>query len=124
VKELHCVYDPATRGGWSQDGRKVKGTSHWISAGHACPAEFRLYDSLFTVSNPDDGEGFLSNLNPKSLEKVTGYIEAGLAGERIGSHYQFERQGYFCIDPDSKSDAMVFNRSVSLKDSWAKIEGS
>jgi glutaminyl-tRNA synthetase len=121
VTELHCVYDPATRGGWSQDGRKVKGTSHWISASHACPAEFRLYDRLFTTPNPDEGEGYLSNLNPQSLEKIAGYIEAGLKAASIGGHYQFERQGYFCVDPDSKPDAMIFNRSVSLKDSWAKI---
>jgi glutaminyl-tRNA synthetase len=123
ILELRCTYDPLTRGGWSQDGRKVKGTSHWVSAEHAHAAEFRLYDRLFTVPNPDQGEGFLSNLNSQSLEKIPGYIESGLANAPIGSHYQFERQGYFCVDPDSGQDAMVFNRSVSLKDSWARIEG-
>jgi glutaminyl-tRNA synthetase len=123
VAELHCTYDPATRGGWSQDGRKVKGTSHWISAAHADSAEFRLYDRLFTTPNPDEGDGFLSNLNPQSLEKLNGVIESGLSNISVGSRYQFERQGYFAVDPDSKPGAMVFNRSVSLKDSWAKVEG-
>jgi glutaminyl-tRNA synthetase len=120
VKELRCTYDPETRGGWSKDGRKVKGTSHWISAAHAVPAEFRLFDRLFTEPNPDEGEGFLANLNPNSLEKLAGYIEAAMAGAPAGSKYQFERQGYFCVDPDSTSETMVFNRSVSLKDSWAR----
>jgi glutaminyl-tRNA synthetase len=120
ILELRCTYDPETRGGWSKDGRKVKGTSHWISAAHTCAAEFRLYDRLFTKPNPDEGEGFLSNLNPKSLEKVYGFIESGLADASAGNHYQFERQGYFCVDPESRSGSMVFNRSVSLKDSWSK----
>jgi glutaminyl-tRNA synthetase len=124
ITELRCTYDPETKGGWSKDGRRVKGTSHWISAAHATPAEFRLYDRLFTKPDPDDEEGFLANLNPNSLEKLTGYIEAGLAGRAVGSLYQFERQGYFCVDPDSTSRTMVFNRSVSLKDAWAKIEGA
>jgi len=122
ITELHCTYDPDTRGGWSKDGRKVKGTSHWISAAHAVPAEFRLYDRLFTVPDPDEGDGFLSNLNPNSLEKLSGFIEAGMVGARAGSQYQFERQGYFCVDPDSTAGTMVFNRSVQLKDSWAKID--
>lgn len=121
IKELHCTYDPETRGGWSKDGRKVKGTSHWISVQHAIPAEFRLYDRLFNKPDPDEGEGFLSNINPDSLEAIRGFVETGLAGARPGSNYQFERQGYFCVDPDSTPSAMVFNRSVSLKDSWAKI---
>jgi glutaminyl-tRNA synthetase len=120
IAELRCTYDPATKGGWSQDGRKVKGTSHWISAPHACAAVFRLYDRLFTSQNPDSGEDFLSNLNPKSLETINGWIESALSSASIGNHYQFERQGYYCVDPDSKPGAMVFNRSVSLKDSWAK----
>jgi glutaminyl-tRNA synthetase len=120
IVELRCTYDPETRGGWLQDGRKVKGTSHWISAAHSTPAEFRLYDRLFTEPNPDDGEGFLTNLNPNSLERLTGYIEAGMAGVPVGNRYQFERQGYFCVDPDSSPELMVFNRSVSLKDSFAK----
>jgi glutaminyl-tRNA synthetase len=120
IVELRCTYDPETRGGWLKDGRKVKGTSHWISAKHSIPAEFRLYDRLFTEPNPDDGEGFLTNLNPDSLERLAGYIEADMAGTPAGSRYQFERQGYFCADPDSSPKLMVFNRSVSLKDSFTK----
>jgi glutaminyl-tRNA synthetase len=120
IIELRCTYDPETRGGWSKDGRKVKGTSHWISAAHSIPAEFRLYERLFTEPNPDDGEGFLTNLNPNSLERLTGYIEGGMAGVPVGSRHQFERQGYFCADPDSSPERMVFNRSVSLKDSYAR----
>jgi len=122
ITELHCTYDPDSKGGWSKDGRRVKGTSHWISTANAVPAEFRLYDRLFTKPDPDDGEGFLSNLNPQSLEKISGFIESGMAEAPVGSHYQFERQGYFCADPDSAKGTMVFNRSVSLKDSWSKIE--
>jgi len=122
VVELHCTYDPETRGGWLPGGRRVKGTSHWVSAAHASPAEFRLYDRLFTKPDPDEGGQFLSNLNPQSLEKISGFIEAGLEGAPPGDCYQFERLGYFSVDPDSKSGAMVFNRSVSLKDTWAKIE--
>jgi glutaminyl-tRNA synthetase len=122
VIELHCTYDPATRGGWLQGGRKVKGTSHWISASHACRAEFRLYDCLFTEPNPDKEGQFISNLNPQSLEEISGYIENSLVSARVGDCYQFERQGYFCVDPDSKPGVMKFNRTVSLKDTWAKIE--
>ena len=122
ITQLHCTYDPDSKGGWSKDGRKVKGTSHWISTANAVPAEFRLYDRLFTKPDPDSGEGFLSNLNPQSLEKISGFIESGMAGAPIGSHCQFERQGYFCVDPDSANGTMVFNRSVSLKDSWSRIE--
>jgi len=119
--ELRCTYDPETRGGWLPGGRKVKGTSHWVSAAHATAAEFRLYDRLFTKSNPDEGGRFMENLNPQSLENVFGYMEAGMTGSPAGGRFQFERQGYFCVDPDSKPEVMVFNRSVSLKDSWAKI---
>ena len=122
VTELRCTYDPETRGGWSADRRKVKGTSHWISTANAVSAEFRLYDRLFTKPDPDEGEGFLANLNPQSLETLTGFIEAGMAGVSAGSHYQFERQGYFCADPDSTEAKMIFNRSVSLKDAWSRIE--
>jgi glutaminyl-tRNA synthetase len=116
VVELRCTYDPESKGGWSRDGRKVKGTSHWISIRHASQAEFRLYDRLFTKPDPDEGEDFLANLNPNSLERIHGYIEAGLTQAAPGSYFQFERQGYFCTDPDSKPGAMVFNRSVSLKE--------
>lgn len=122
IAELRCTYDPESRGGWTEDRRKVKGTSHWISAANAVPAEFRLYDRLFSKPDPDEGEGFLSNLNPQSLEKIEGLIESGMAGAPVGNNYQFERQGYFCVDPDSVQGKMVFNRSVSLKDAWSRIE--
>ena len=126
VVELRCVYDPATRGGDAPDGRKVKATLHWVSAAHAVPAEVRLYDRLFTKENPDEaGEGldFLANLSPNSLEVLSGcWVEPSLAGATAGAIYQFERQGYFCVDPDSAGGKLAFNRAVSLKDEWAKIE--
>jgi glutaminyl-tRNA synthetase len=126
VTELQCVYDPATRGGDSPDGRKVKATLHWVSASHALPAEVRLYDNLFLKADPGDvgeGEDFKSSLNPNSLETVTScYVEPCLKGATPGSRYQFERQGYFCVDPDSTGEKLVFNRTVTLKDTWAKIE--
>jgi len=126
VVEIHCTYDPATRGGDAPDGRKVKATLHWVSAQHAIPIEVRLYDRLFQRENPDEAEegaDFLSNLNPNSLETLANcYVEPSLAGARPGSRYQFERQGYFCVDPDSSNGKLVFNRTVGLKDSWAKIE--
>ncbi|TET15295.1 MAG: glutamine--tRNA ligase/YqeY domain fusion protein [Dehalococcoidia bacterium] len=124
--ELHCTYDPETRGGTAPDGRKVKGTIHWVSAAHAHQAEVRLYDRLFTAENPGDvrsGADFESVLNPDSLETLTGYIEPSLVGAAPGSRYQFERLGYFCVDSkDSSPERMVFNRTVTLRDSWAKIE--
>jgi glutaminyl-tRNA synthetase len=126
VVELRCTYDPATRGGDAPDGRKVKATIHWVSAAHAAPAEVRLYDRLFVKEDPDDapgGKDFLANLNPNSLEVLSGcWVEPGLAKAKIGSIYQFERQGYFCVDPDAASGKPVFNQAVSLKDEWAKIE--
>jgi glutaminyl-tRNA synthetase len=126
VVELHCTYDPATRGGDAPDGRKVRGTLHWVSAAHSLPAEVRLYDQLFLKSDPDDveeGADFTANLNPNSLEVLTGCrVEPGLAGGAPGSRYQFERQGYFCVDPDSRDGQLVFNRTVALRDTWAKIE--
>ena len=126
VVELHCTYDPATRGGDSPDGRKVKATLHWVSAAHAIKAEVRLYDHLFTKENPGDveeGSDYKANLNPDSLETLTSCrVEPSLAAAAPGSRYQFERQGYFCVDPDSSKDALVFNRTVSLRDTWAKIE--
>ena len=129
VVELHCTYDPATRGGDAPDGRKVKATLHWVSAAHALPVEARLYDRLFGKSNPDeveDGMDFKSNLNPDSLEVLEQcYVEPNLKGASPGSIYQFERQGYFCVDTrDTTTDRLVFNRTVALKDSWAKIEGA
>jgi glutaminyl-tRNA synthetase len=127
VVEVHCTYDPATRGGDAPDGRRVKSTIHWVSATHAIEAEVRLYDRLFTRPNPDDteeGEDFMDCLNPSSLEVVQGArLEPGLADATPGSHYQFERMGYFCVDTeDSKPGAPVFNRTVGLRDTWAKIE--
>ncbi len=125
VVELHCTYDPATRGGNTPDGRKVKGTIHWLSAAHAVKAEARLYDYLFTRPDPDEvdpGQDFTAHLNPKSLETITCYVEPGLADAPVGTRYQFERLAYFCVDPDSKPGAPVFNRTVTLRDTWAKIE--
>ena len=126
VIELHCTYDPATRGGWSRDGRKVKGTLHWVSAAHARKAEVRLYDHLFAKANPyevEDGSDFKANINPNSLEKLTSCrVEPSLAGAKPGSRYQFLRQGYFCVDSDSREGTLVFNRIVPLRDSWARIE--
>jgi glutaminyl-tRNA synthetase len=127
VTELRCTYDPETKGGKAPDGRKVKGTIHWVSAEHSIPAELRLYDHLFGVPNPDEvpeGGTFLDNLNPNSLEVLSNCrVEPSLADAKPGERFQFERMGYFCVDSvDSKPDAMVFNRTVSLRDSWAKIK--
>jgi len=126
IVELHCTYDPATRGGDSPDGRKVRGTLHWVSAAHALKAEVRLYNHLFTVPDPSeekDGSDWKSYLNPDSLEiLISSRVEPGLAKAKPGEIYQFERQGYFCVDPDSSPDKLVFNRTVSLRDTWAKIE--
>src|SRR3989449_743331 len=126
VVELRCTYDPETRTGGPQAGRKVKGTIHWVSAAHALDAEVRLYDHLFVKADAGDipeGQDYTVNLNPNSLERLTGCrVEPSLAGAQPGSRYQFERQGYFCVDPDSAAGQLVFNRTVALRDSWAKIE--
>jgi glutaminyl-tRNA synthetase len=126
VVEIRCTYDPATRGGNAPDGRKVKSTIHWVSAAHAIDAEARLYDHLFTRENPgDESEGgdFTAQLNPNSLEVLTSCkLEPSLAGAAPGARYQFERLGYFCVDPDSAPEILVFNRTVPLRDTWAKIE--
>jgi glutaminyl-tRNA synthetase len=126
VIELRCTYDPATRGGDAPDGRKVKATLHWVSAAHAAPAEIRLYDRLFTAENPDDapeGQDFTASLNSRSLEALAdSRVEPALVGSAPGTIVQFERQGYFCVDPDSTAGRLVFNRAVSLKDEWTKIE--
>ncbi|MGQ9585545.1 MAG: glutamine--tRNA ligase/YqeY domain fusion protein [Anaerolineae bacterium] len=126
VVELRCTYDPESRGGASPDGRKVRGTLHWVSAPHAIEAEVRLYDHLFTVPDPSAEEGdFKDYLNPNSLETLTGCrLEPSLAGAAVGSRYQFLRLGYFCVDPDSAEGRLVFNRTVTLRDTWAKIEGA
>jgi len=126
VIEVHCTYDPATRGGNAPDGRKVKSTIHWVSAAHAVNAEVRVYDNLFTKEDPNDvaeGQDFTANLNPNSLEIVSdAKLERSLASAAVGARYQFERLGYFCVDLDSRPGALVFNRTVALKDTWAKVE--
>ena len=126
VVEVHCTYDPATRGGWSEDGRKVRGTLHWVSAPHAIEAEVRLYEHLFTKEDPndvEDGLDFMDYLNPNSLEVLKSCrVEPSLAGAARGNHYQFLRKGYFCVDPDSSHGKLVFNRTVTLRDTWAKIQ--
>ena len=126
VIEVHCTYDPATRGGNTPDGRKVKGTIHWVSASHAVDAEVRIYENLFSKENPnevEEGQDFTANLNPNSLEVITNAkLEPSLANATVDGRYQFERLGYFCVDPDSKPGRRVFNRTVALKDTWAKFE--
>jgi len=126
IIELHCTYDPETKGGDSPDGRKVKATLHWVSAEHSIPAEIRLFDRLFINENPlmvEEGSDFKENLNPGSL-KIADYcrLEPSLLSARPGEIYQFERQGYFCADQDSTKENIVFNRTVTLRDKWAKIK--
>ena len=124
VTELRCTYDPESSGGKSSDGRRVKGVIHWVSAAHAVRAEVRLFDRLFTresLDDPEEGKTFLDYLNPESLRKVTGYLEPSLAEASVGDKFQFERTGYFFMDRDSAPGRPVFNRTVTLKDSWAKI---
>ena len=126
IVEVHCEYDPATKGGYAPDGRKVRGTIHWVSAEQAIDAEVRIYDRLFTVPNPmaaEEGKDFLDYLNPDSLGiKKNCKLEAGLGHARVGERFQFERLGYFVVDPDTTEDNLVFNRTVTLRDTWAKLE--
>jgi glutaminyl-tRNA synthetase len=126
VVELRCTYDPESRGGSTPDRRKVRGTLHWVSAAHALDAELRLYDHLFAKPDPSDveeGSDFKDNLNPNSLEILaTCKVEPSLAGTEPGSRFQFLRMGYYCVDPDSNSEKIVFNRTLTLRDTWAKIE--
>jgi glutaminyl-tRNA synthetase len=128
VIEVHCTYDPATRGGNAADGRKVKSTIHWVSAAHAINAEVRLYDNLFSNPDPNDvpeGKDFTTNLNPNSLEVVSqAKLEPSLANAKAGDRYQFERLGYFCVDLDSGPGKLAFNRTVALKDTWAKKQSA
>jgi glutaminyl-tRNA synthetase len=128
IRELRCTYDPATHGGDAPDGRKVKSTIHWVSAAHAVAAEVRLYDRLFAKEDPgqlEEGEEFTAYINPASLEILAGaMVEPSLKGAKPGATWQFERQGYFCVDPDSSAGGPMFNRTVTLKDAWAKIERS
>jgi len=127
VVELRCTYDPATRGGDSPDGRKVQGTIHWVAAPTAVDCTVRLYDKLFSIPDPDavpDGQDFLSVLNPDSLVTLSGAkVEPSVADDPVGTRYQFERTGYFVSDQDSRPGALVFNRTVTLKDTWAKLKG-
>lgn len=126
IIEVRCTHDPESRGGMSTDGRRVQGTLHWVSAEHAITAEIRLYEKLFTTPNPEDteeGADFLSNIAPNSKTTLTHcYIEPALANTKVGTTFQFLRKGYFCLDPDSKPGSLVFNRTISLKDSWSKIQ--
>jgi len=126
IIELICTYDPASRGGQSPDGRKVRGTIHWVSAEHAVKAEMRLYDRLFDLEDPyesEEGRDFTSNINPDSLKTVPGYVEPSVRKAKPGDKFQFERLGYFCVDPDSDEELLVINRTVTLKDTWAKLSG-
>jgi glutaminyl-tRNA synthetase len=121
VIELRCTYDPATKGGNAPDGRKVKATIHWVSAAHALPAEVRLYSSLFTKPDPSGGENFIADLNPNSLELLSGaQLEPALADAKPEVPVQFERHGYFCLDPASQPERLVFIRTIGLRDTWAK----
>ena len=126
ITEVHCLYDPETRSGNAPDGRKVKATIHWVSADHAIDAEVRIYENLLLKEDPnavEEGQDFLSNLNPDSLEILPdGKLEPSLASANTGDRYQFERLGYFCVDPDTTTERLVFNRTVALRDTWAKIE--
>ena len=124
VIELRCTYDPKTRGGDALDGRKVKATLHWVSAPHALNTEVRLYDHLFNVENPlAEGERWLDTLNPDSLKvRIDCWIEPSLAEAAIGTRFQFERLGYFCLDQDSRPGSLVFNRTATLRDSWRKAQ--
>jgi glutaminyl-tRNA synthetase len=126
ITEIRCTYDPETRGGNAPDGRKVRGTLHWVSANHSFPAEVRLYDRLFSKENPMDaesGDSFTSSLNPYSLSVLTDcMVEDHMKNREPGFVCQFERKGYFCIDPDSTPGNMVFNRTITLRDSWKKLK--
>ncbi len=126
IIEVHCTYDPASKGGKSPDGRKVKGTLHWVSAKHAIKSEVRLYDRLFTVENPqaDKEKDFKEFINKDSLKVIeNAMLEPHLKNVKAGEQLQFERMGYFCVDKDSTTDKLVFNRTVTLRDSWAKVKG-
>ena len=124
ITEIHCTYDPTTKGGSSPDGRKVQGTIHWVSANFGLEAEVRLFDRFFVNENPDEvaeGKDFKSNLNPDSLKVLTAFVEPSLKNANAFDHFQFERVGYFNVDPDSITSKLVFNRTVTLRDSWAKM---
>jgi len=124
IQEIHCTIDPETRGGNAPDGRQVKGTLHWVSASHALDVEIRLYDRLFNHPFPKEADGdFIDYINPDSMQVIEGAkVEPSLKGAAVGDRFQFERVGYFCVDPDSTGENLVFNRIISLRDSWSKIE--
>jgi len=125
ISEIHCTYDPETKSGMPQSNRKVKGTLHWVSVNHAVEAEVRLYDRLFSKENPDDaeeGKDYKDYLNPDALKVCKGYLEPSVKNSLPGDKFQFERLGYFTVDKDSTTDHLVFNRTVTLKDSWTRIE--
>jgi glutaminyl-tRNA synthetase len=126
VVEIHCTYDPESRGGQAPDGRRVRGTIQWVSVMHAVDAEVRLYDRLFSLENPENVEEdgtFLDNLNPDSLEVLTSCkVEPSLTATKPGDRYQFMRTGYFCADPDTTEGHLVFNRTIALRDTWAKLQ--
>lgn len=127
IVEIHCTYDPSTKGGWSSDGRKVKGTIHWVSATNSLKIEARLYENLFTKEDPydcEEGKTFLDNINPESLKVVEAIAEINLKNLPSGTRFQFERVGYFCIDPDTNNEKIVVNRIVTLKDKWARMQKS
>ncbi|MBI3513048.1 MAG: glutamine--tRNA ligase, partial [Proteobacteria bacterium] len=125
VVELRCTYDPATRGGNAPDGRKVQATLHWVTVADAVPAEVRLYSQLFARPDPGAGGDLMADLNPDSLERLTdARVEPALATAVVGEAVQFERQGYFCRDPDSTAERLVFNRTVGLRDTWAKVQAA
>ena len=122
---IHCTYDPLTKGGQAPDGRKVRGTIHWLSARHAIKAEVRLYEHLFSVERPDEIEDYTSTLNVNSVTIIrSAFVEPSLVSIKAGDHYQFERLGYFCVDPDRTDGRLVFNRTVPLRDTWAKVQRS
>jgi len=126
IAEVYCTYDADTKSGMESSNRKVKGTLHWVSAKHAVKAEVHLYDRLFTAENPDDveeGRDFKEFLNHNSLKVVDSFIEPGIQTAKPGDKFQFQRQGYFCVDPDSTPEKLVFNRTVTLKDTWSKLSG-
>ena len=123
IIELRCSYDPATKGGNAPDGRKVKGTIHWVSASHGIPAEVHIYDRLFNNPDPEASGDFIADLNPDSRQILTNcFVEPSLKDVQPGEKFQFERMGYFCVDTRSKQDKLIFNRTVGLRDTWAKIK--
>jgi glutaminyl-tRNA synthetase len=125
VTEVRCSWDPDSRGACTPDGRKVKGTIHWLSAAHALPAKVHLYDRLFTVESPDgvEGKDYHEFINPESKQTIDAWVEPAVAEAVVGKAFQFERKGYFCLDKDSAEDALVINRTVGMRDSWAKKAG-